>query len=87
MKSQLQIIENSVNWFSGQMKAELLNHLDRPGWKSESIEYLIHRLYEEVVELRDAIESNQPRKVVTKEGADVANFIMMITDVYRQKGG
>ena len=62
-----------------------IKHLDRPGWKHESIAYLLNRLGEEVAELCDAIEFNQPREVVIKECADVANFPMMIADVYRQK--
>ena len=86
VQHQKGMIENSVNFFSGEMKKELLKHLDRPGWKRESIEYLIHRLYEEMVEFRNAIESSQPREAVIKEGADVANFVMMITEVYKKRG-
>jgi len=85
LQSQEQIIENSVNWFSDQMKDELLEHLDRPGWKREPVAYFLRRLGEEVAELCDAIEFNQPKEIVTKESADVANFAMMIADVYRQK--
>ena len=79
------MIENSVNFFSQEMKDQLLKHLDRPGWKHESIAYLLNRLGEEISELCDAIESNQPREIIIKECADVANFPMMIADVYRQK--
>lgn len=85
IEHQKGMIENSVNWFSHLMKGELLKHLDRPGWKRESIAYLLKRLGEEVAELCEAISSNQPKETVEKEGADVGNFAMMITDVYRQK--
>lgn len=85
VEHQKGMIENSVNWFSHLMKGELLKHLDRPGWKRESIAYLLKRLGEEVAELCDAIETNQPKEVVEKEAADVANFSMMIADIYRQK--
>lgn len=85
IEHQKGMIENSVNWFSGQMKDELLEHLDRPGWKRESIDYLFDRLGKELAELCEAIETNQPKERVTKESADVANFAMMIADVYREK--
>ncbi len=84
-KQQRGTIENSVNFFSREMKSQLLKHLDRPGWKHESIAYFLNRLGEEVAELCNAIESNQPREIVIKESADVANFTMMIADVYRQR--
>ena len=87
VEHQKGMIENSVNWFSHLMKNELLKHLDRPGWKRESIAYLLRRLGEEVAELCEAIETNQPKEVVEKECADVANFPMMIADIYRQKSG
>ena len=79
------MIKNSVGWFSYLMTNELMKHLARPGWKHETIAYLEDRLGEEIAELCDAIESNQPKDVVEKEAADVANFLMMIADIYRQK--
>lgn len=83
--NQKGVIKNSVNWFSHLMTNELMKHLDRPGWKHERVPYLLYRLNEEVDELSYAIEANQPKEVVEKEGADVANFAMMIADIYRQK--
>jgi len=85
VENQKHIIENSVNWFSDQMKDELLKHLDRPGWKHESIFYLLRRLNEELAELFEAIGSNETREKVTKESADISNFAMMVADVYRQR--
>lgn len=78
-------IKNSVNWFSHLMIKELMKHLARPGWKRETVGYLLDRLGEEVTELSDAIESNQPKEEVEKEAADVGNIAMMIADIYRQK--
>lgn len=85
IEHQKGMIKNSVSWFSSLMTNELMKHLSRPGWKHECIAYLEDRLGEEIAELCDAIESNQPKDVVEKEAADVANFAMMIADVYRQK--
>ena len=79
------LIKNSVEWFSHLMTDVLMKHLTKPGWKHEAIEYLEDRLGEEVEELYSAIESNQPKEAVEKEAADIANFAMMIADVYRQK--
>ena len=81
------MIKNSVDWFSHLMTGELMKHLNRPGWKHECIAFLEDKLGEEIAELCDAIESNQPKEAVEKEAADVANFAMMIADVYRQKSG
>jgi len=84
IEHQKGLIKNSVDWFSYLMTSELKKHLSRR-WKHESIAYLEDRLGEELAELCDAMESNQPKDVVEKECADVANFAMMIADVYRQK--
>ena len=84
IEHQKGMIKNSVDWFSHLMTIELMKHLNRPGWKHECIAYLKDRLGEEIAELCDAIESNQPKNVIEKEAADVANFAMMIADVYRE---
>lgn len=84
IEHQKGLIKNSVNWFSHLMTDELMKHLGRQ-WKHESIAYLEDRLGEEIAELCNAMESNQPRDVVEKEAADAANFLMMIADIYRQK--
>ena len=87
VEHQKGVIKLSVELFSWLMTNELMKHLDRPGWKHESIAYFLNRLGEEVAELCNAIEANAPKNIVEKEAADVGNFAMMIADVYRQKNG
>ena len=78
-------INTSVLWFSAKMKDELLKHLDRPGWQGESLGYLRERLEEEFQELDDLMATIPERKDVISECADIANFAMMIADIYRKK--
>lgn len=90
VEHQKGMIKNSVEWFSREMQGELLKHLDRPGWKRESIEYLMSRLKEELIELEielkksstihDSADYYKREKQVIKECADIANFAMMIAD-------
>ena len=84
VENQKGIIENSVNQFAHQMKRELLKHLDRPGWKREKVEYLLARLTIELNELATAIMNNLERDEIKAECADVANFAMMISDIYKE---
>lgn len=85
VEHQKGVIKLSIEVFSWLMTNELMKHLDRPGWKRETITYLMKRLTEETVELFEAIKSNQPKEAVEKEAAHVGNFAMMIADIYKQK--
>ncbi len=85
VEHQKGVIKNSVNWYSHLMTNELMKHLDRPGWKHESTEYLLGRLGEELIELAEAIRLNDTKERIEKEAADVGNFAMMLADIYRQK--
>ena len=49
-------------------------------WHQCSITWLLTRLYDELVELNDAINEGKPNEEIQKECADVANFAMMIFD-------
>ena len=81
---QKEVIENTVEWFAKQMKDELNEHLDRPGWKKEPMNYLWNRLVEECLELDTELKNRPSKKIIIKECADVANFAMMIADVYEK---
>lgn len=85
VEHQKGVIKLSVELFSWLMTKELMKHLNRPGWKHESVEYLLGRLGEEFIELADAIRINDTKERVEKEAAHVGTFAMMIADVYRQK--
>ncbi len=78
-------INTSILWFSEKMKDELLKHLDRPGWQKEKVRYLWDRMKEEMDELGVAMHDNLTRDEIIKECADIANFVMMIADVYRER--
>ena len=88
------ILRPAVRWFAEQMELQLRanDHKGRNGWKDSTERWLLHRLEEETLELRDAlrfacndcghIASNkapQPAEII-KEAADVANFAMFIAD-------
>lgn len=49
-------------------------------WHQCSIDWLLTRLYDELVELNDAVNEKKSSDEVQKECADVANFAMMISD-------
>ena len=67
--------------FAALMEAELRKHDDRPGWKNEDVQWLFSRLKDESTELIKAIHTKGPISI-GREAADVANFAMMIADVY-----
>ena len=95
IEHQKGMIDNAIRFFSAEMKDELLKHLDRPGWKRSTWEFLFQRLQEETEELLAALMSFQAyklqgnkdsgeyfkrKKKVVKECADVSNFSMFIAD-------
>src|SRR5690606_29272888 len=51
------------------------------GWKSCSPQFLMDKLYEEVLELTLAIHEGDSAKSIRQEAADVGNIAMMLADV------
>jgi len=76
--------------FSYVMQQELDNNKQKGtnSWRKDcSLDYLLKRLYEEVDEIGKCIETNSSIKSVISECGDVANFAMMIADIYKRKNG
>jgi DNA-binding transcriptional regulator GbsR (MarR family) len=55
---------------------------EKGGWWDCDISYLLKRLKEEVAELEQEVTSRGATTDVIKESADVANFAMMVSDLY-----
>lgn len=73
----------SVARFAKQMELTLCNHDAAKGgqnhWSMVNMEKLLYRAKEELEELRQAISTGDPTKIIN-EATDVANFVMMIAD-------
>lgn len=67
---------------ASEMARKLEANAHKGGWASCPLPYLTKRLSQEVAELKRAIRANKSREDVLAECADVANFAMMIADVY-----
>ena len=79
---------NPVLEFSLAMQKELdeNKHKGKFSWRKDcSLDYLIKRLYEEADEVVNCIGTDSSLQEVISECADVANFAMMIADIYKQK--
>jgi NTP pyrophosphatase (non-canonical NTP hydrolase) len=75
-------IRPEVMAFAHVMEERLRRNDYKGGWKNCKSDYLIKRLCEEYLELRDAIrEKGMWGPWVRGEAADVANFAMMIWDL------
>lgn len=80
----------AVESFADLMEQRLTKNDHKGGWEDDSDKYLIERLEEELLELKQAIiavETNNSswmrqilRRNIRNEAADVANFAMMIAD-------
>jgi len=67
-----------------QHKLKMNAHRDssgKRGWKSCSPQFLMDKLYEEVLELTIAIHEGDSAKSIRQEAADVGNIAMMLADV------
>jgi len=72
-------LRSEVQWFAEQMELKLRENDDKGGWKRCSIEFLLDRLQDEMMELDVSIQRGIPELLVA-ECADVANFCMMLAD-------
>ena len=74
-----------IAWFIHAMVEKLNENAHKRDWVEYSggIPYFSRRVTQELGELRRAIAAKAPPEQVTREAADVANFAMMIADVYR----
>lgn len=70
-----------VRAFADLMEAKLRENDHKPGWKRDHPADLMDRLKEELAELHDALFAGD-LELIGPEAADVANFAMMIADVY-----
>lgn len=80
----------AVKWFAEQMELTLRanDHKGPDGWVFyEYTGEFIDRLREETAELENAIGLGKDVPAVIGEAADVANFAMMIADVYLRRKG
>lgn len=84
-KKKAATVKSVVQWFAGRMLDKMGVH-SRKGvtWREEKASWLLERLGDETLELKDAIESRD-KEAIIKECADVANFTMMIADNARRK--
>ena len=96
MSDKTEDAREEVRWFATAMEKALKENDHKPGWHNSRIAYLIRRLDQEVLELKEAAgltcsqcgafvkkgSSYRPdnRSRILHECVDVANFAMMIAD-------
>lgn len=56
---------------------------DREGWLKAELPAMIEYLWEETEELKLVLATESFPEIVEREAADIANFAMMIADIYR----
>ncbi len=78
------LLRPEVLAFALAMEKRLRDNDHKAGWHEASDQYLLHRLYEEVIELQWALAEPQEDNVI-REAADVANFSMMLADNWSRR--
>ena len=81
---QKEVVKRSIKWFAAEMRKKLMQCTDKPLWRGEKPEHLWGRMCGEIVELKEEMDRGGTKSAVVKECADVANFAMMIADVYEE---
>lgn len=79
-------LPEEVQQFAWDMARKLKCNEHKGGWEGLSVDELFGLLEEELDELADAIMNGTAADVID-EAADVANFAMMIADLYREAEG
>lgn len=70
--------------FARQMEYILRDNDYKGGWNNMSMDELYYRAREEMRELREALDrwmDDDGYILITKEAADVANYMLMIADI------
>ena len=68
-----------VRLFAEAMEKRLAQNDSKSGWEGCDVEYLLEALDEEVQELKNALITEKPKRIL-KEATDIANYAMMIAD-------
>lgn len=71
--------EPALLMFTSAMRYKLRANRHKGTWERNTVADLMQKLEEEIVELREAIESGSPVDILM-ESADVANFSMMVAE-------
>lgn len=83
--------EDTVDWFAEIMKKVLAKNRHKENWRESNFFYLMGRLFEEAVELEEAIENfrkdKRTKNTLIKEASDVSNFACFIADIARNHKG
>ena len=74
-----------ISWFVDAMVAKLDANDHKGHWENSSLQYLCTRLAQEKKELSSAIAQDLTPEEIIAECADVANFAMMIAEVYKNE--
>lgn len=75
-------MSNHVLRFAVVMQDKLDENDHKRHWRTCSAKWLLNRLKQETAELERAVGMGAAPDVVEREAADVANFAMMVADVY-----
>ncbi len=67
--------------FAWLMEQKLRENAHKGGWKNETPEGLMNRVFQEYKELDLAIIRSEGSRAIGREAADVANMVMMVADV------
>ena len=76
-------IRAAVRWFAGEMEKKLVENDHKGDWLGCHKKYLLERLDQEVTELRTTIAERRGSLAIRREAADVANFAMMLADIFQ----
>jgi NTP pyrophosphatase (non-canonical NTP hydrolase) len=70
--------------FGNDMYLKLRENQHKAHWNTVTQQWLLNRCMEELKELQDAVNADDPGEIV-REAADVANFALMIADNARNQ--
>lgn len=76
-------VDNRLEIFVRDMKGKLEANTHKGDWRDSPITDLVIGLLNEIDELVESVAIGHDPEDIVKEAADVANYAMMIADVYR----
>lgn len=80
-EKKIELIQEKIEAFSNLMLQRMERHIDKPDWTNQKPAYFLVKAMENLGEISRALTENGSKMQIIYAAADVANFLMMLSDV------
>ena len=78
---KIALVRKKIGAFEDLMLERMERHIDKPHWTNQKPAYLLVKAMENLGEISRTLTESGSKIQIAYAAADVANFVMMLTDV------